>query len=762
MGEFQRFATVVIKGAAIFLMLISPLLFYNIVVDPYGIFFNRANRSRLEPNLKYIKLKYLLKNPDHYQSFIFGSSRVGSLNPKEIPEDNYFNMTYSNGLPKDHYANVKMLIENGVKIKNLLIGIDFLSLLENPDISDNDLLRKSYPISLSEKFNFYKSYIIFRPDWRVIKLTLPYFLDDNSNRSTTRAAITNPQDLFIDQNPLTHITSIDLSCPHSVYIDNPNIVKAMKEIDNLVQFAKAHRIKIRIFINPTHHLTYINLNLDSYYEALKRLATITDFIDFSGMNSITMNNYYYYEPSHYRKCAGDMIIARIFSKPGITLPDDFGIYVNKSNVDDHILKSRKIVNDYLKSTCLESKYVAPINLSDYRMLGKTSEVFIEKINGLDINDENDSMLISTPLITIKGRSSIKGSKENGQRIFVQIGDHLFEGKYENESVGQIHPSGLLASSYREWNVLIPITMLNSGEQVLKAVILNMKITGYLLSDQDIKVIINNNLILPKIDSLTLLKGKPNFCIDYINGLNPGSFNILFNTQSSINIVGWAIDDITKSRSGGVIVSLDGTPYINQFTCMREDVSDHFQMKNTTYTGWGISMPVTNLSEGPHVLTFRVLNNQRNGYYSVASHVHFQYVKIASGDFLNGIEMSDEKTKFYIDAINGITVNSSMKIDSINDPIIQITGWAVDLPNEQPAAEVYVEIDGVMFKAHYGLCRPDVAKYLNNNVYLNCGWRLELPVSMVGVRGAHQLCLKILSKSKSMFYDSGQCVEFKTK
>lgn len=95
-----------------------------------------------------------------------------------------------------------------------------------------------------------------------------------------------------------------------------------------------------MFVNPIHLLTYRATNLDEFDEFKRKLADITSYYDFSGVNDITTNNYYYYETSHYRPMVGDMIIHRIFNEPKDS-SSTFGHWVTKDNVDEHIKKINK-------------------------------------------------------------------------------------------------------------------------------------------------------------------------------------------------------------------------------------------------------------------------------------------------------------------------------------------------------------------------------------------------------------------------------------
>ena len=51
---------------------------FAVIVDPYNIFHpDTIVNNGVEPNKSYVKMRNVLKHPDKYDSFLFGSSRVG-------------------------------------------------------------------------------------------------------------------------------------------------------------------------------------------------------------------------------------------------------------------------------------------------------------------------------------------------------------------------------------------------------------------------------------------------------------------------------------------------------------------------------------------------------------------------------------------------------------------------------------------------------------------------------------------------------------
>ncbi len=89
--------------------------------------------------------------------------------------------------------------------------------------------------------------------------------------------------------------------------------------------------------------------VDDYLRYLKEISNITDFYDFSGYNTITMNNYNYYESSHYRPLVGAIIAGRIFNDKSIKIPNDFGVFVTKDNITEHLSNLKKQIEIYDKN-----------------------------------------------------------------------------------------------------------------------------------------------------------------------------------------------------------------------------------------------------------------------------------------------------------------------------------------------------------------------------------------------------------------------------
>jgi hypothetical protein len=651
------------------------------------------------------------------------------------------------------------MIQNGVQIKNLLIGIDFLSLLENPKIVENDLLRHPYPVSLTDKFNFYKSYILFRPANRVIGLTLTKKTNiDETKLYTTGIIFDTTADYSARFNPKYHVNTKTFIIPFGNYIDFPDIESAVSEIDSLVRFARAHKINIKIYVNPTHVSTYLNINLDAFYNALSLLASVTDYYDFSGINSVTINSLYYHETSHFYLNVGDMIIDRVCDQRTVSIPDDFGYLVKKSNVKEHLDSQKKMVALFFESTDPTSRYHRPFDLYALRKSEKQPQIFLDKINGLPVSSSPDTMLMPTPLIRLEGRKVAEKTGSPSGKIFVKIGEKLFEVTPDKKTKLLKKADDGKGSEYAAWTAFIPSRFLKEGVQDLSMVQMNPGNTEYAATG----ILKTMNVILGKksvhLESLAPLDQEASLYVDYINGKSPGKFNVLFDNQHFINLKGWAIDVQARQHTGGVIVSLDEKPFISQFIYERGDMAKKMKPDEKIGAGWGIVIPVDSLEEGIHSLTFKVLNADLNGYFPSDLKYQFQYVRTESEDLLKGAVASKEPTSYSIDFLNETSVNQAKHTIIVSEPVIRFTGWAVDLPGQNLAKGVSVEIDGKSFKAFYGFERKDVAKHLKSDIYQNCGWKAEIPASTLG-KGEHKMVLKILAADKRVYYTSVKSVAF---
>jgi hypothetical protein len=74
---------------------------------------------------------------------------------------------------------------------------------------------------------------------------------------------------------------------------------------------------------------------------MKSIATISEYWNFSGYNSISNDITNFYNNNHFRVKIAEMIMAKIFDDKSVKVPDDFGRYITSKNAESEINKAIK-------------------------------------------------------------------------------------------------------------------------------------------------------------------------------------------------------------------------------------------------------------------------------------------------------------------------------------------------------------------------------------------------------------------------------------
>lgn len=337
-----------IKCIAFFIILFIIFVPFAVIIDPYNVFHADAPvENGVEPNKNYLKMKHVLKNPDEYDSFLFGSSRVGFIDVSKLKDGNYYDMMYSEGVPAEHLDNLKVMIDNGIVPKNVLLGVDDIAYFVNPDLHKNQLYRLSFPWegSITDKAGFYLRYF----DLITLSQSL-HVLHTNVNDDPgygKRLITTGTENLDI-------VPQFNYEGAHawwsSYYYPREESLDEIREIKELCD---EHGIKLRVFTNPLNALTYAKDIDNGYLVFLDELADVTDYWNFSGFNNVTLDYDNYYETSHYCPAVGDKIIDTIYNNntdPAL-YKQGFGMYVTHDNKDGLI----KLLKDQAVN------YALPVN-----------------------------------------------------------------------------------------------------------------------------------------------------------------------------------------------------------------------------------------------------------------------------------------------------------------------------------------------------------------------------------------------------------------
>jgi hypothetical protein len=343
----------------------SPIaiVLVNYLVDPFSIFW-RDYHEIVQPSERYNKIKFLDKNHSNYNAYMIGSSRIGTTQISAIekykPDMKFYNLTLGASTLRQHADVIRYMIKHHFPIKFLYLQVDIYDNFVTARHAKEILLyRFAPPIGEGTNSSFYRDYLLsfpFADLQRQIKVDLKkgvhgvrydfektgcWYFDQKE-----KALQENP-DEYMRNEPSFHKRSSKKLFPSNAVLSSN--LRALKEITELCQ--KNH-IELIVFVTPHNHVMLESIDFNAYQNFLLHLSDITPYWDFSGYNSITLNNRNYYEYSHYRPHVGEWIAERIFSPVSSFLPQDFGFFVTKETIQDHLNHLKMQYETYCNNTKL--------------------------------------------------------------------------------------------------------------------------------------------------------------------------------------------------------------------------------------------------------------------------------------------------------------------------------------------------------------------------------------------------------------------------
>lgn len=308
---------------------------FPIMIDPYNVFHIEHIRANgVDCNKNYVKMKYILNNPERFDSFVFGSSRVGVIHTEKIPGERAYNMAYTGGLPSEHLANIKTFLKNNIHPVKIYIGVDSVSYMVDPEMHISSQMHCPYEYLADDPYYFFTLYCN------------PLIAFESLKTILTRKSEVDTDTFYqygwwreYGQESKIDWESENVK-PTILGVLNDKVFRnALNDIKETVRLCRENSIELIIFTNPMHNITYMALVKDCrYFEFLEELSSITEFYNFSSLNDITLSNDCYLETSHYKAEVGDMILNVICSDeiyPEL-YAQGFGVKVTKDNAEEFI------------------------------------------------------------------------------------------------------------------------------------------------------------------------------------------------------------------------------------------------------------------------------------------------------------------------------------------------------------------------------------------------------------------------------------------
>ncbi len=341
----------VTRTALVLLLAFGPLVAYNYVFDRYSILSRGfVEQYPLEPNARYLKVKFILENRDRFDSFIFGSSKAGLIYTSKIKGPRYYNFSYSQGVPGEWLYDLDFLIKKDIEIENVILAVDEVSYRYDPKKHMERIDRRHYTDNMLDKMTYYGKLLFLKPQL----IDFIYFFKNRKKIAVNLDIMNDGQtyaplfDERIAENPKEYYSSPVFRARH---ILNPGNVKrideTIAEIKEFRDLCIKNDINLTVIFNPNHKDRLLYVNIEELSLFMEKLAGLVDYYDFSGLHSISTNDYMFYDIAHFKPVVGDMIMKKALNADlPVGVPKDFGSYVTKDNVDTHLNRQFAAIKQY--------------------------------------------------------------------------------------------------------------------------------------------------------------------------------------------------------------------------------------------------------------------------------------------------------------------------------------------------------------------------------------------------------------------------------
>ena len=333
-------------------LLISAFIIggFNYIIDPFGIFgdqllgwhsYNMVNNPRIA------KIAYLDQHYENYNSYIIGGSKSSSISPellnKYYDHASFYSMMMYGGDFYDYEKTLYYLVEN-YHVENIVIHMSMRELYNydetdwtinnelSPKVAGKSLL-KSYArfLTLNLKYSFEKIEGLFRRQLDPFEYSQIIPESGVFNKTKRDAEEIGTYEEFMEKYPEFHQ---DLQKVSSIFVE-----ENIEALTRMKKYCEDKGISFQFITAPTYHKEMDIYKTEDVIRFWKELAQVTDFWDFTGYTSISYDARNFYDPVHYRNHIGEMMLSRIFDPHATDIPEDFGHYTTKENVDEYLKKS---------------------------------------------------------------------------------------------------------------------------------------------------------------------------------------------------------------------------------------------------------------------------------------------------------------------------------------------------------------------------------------------------------------------------------------
>ena len=319
---------------------------FNMAVDPFGVFgdrlfdwysYNETNNPRVA------KIAYLDEHHEQYDSYVIGSSSAASYNTEELNQ--YMNANFYNlfvyGCDTQDYCDFAEYLIDHYRVDNLILNLGINE--ANSFSTDKTTLNhcEHAKVSGENLAAFYLKYAFCNPKYSVEKIDS--YLHDTVLPQTF--------DVFVPESGCydKRVRDVEKIGDLEVYTQNyaqdfpaasgksslPNLDRCIESVAYIKDLCEENGVNLTVIFSPVYVSQWDSCTEEALRSYKTRMAEITDYWDFS-YSSVSFDSRYFYDQTHFRNAVGSMILAKMFSSDDLYYPEDFGSFVTKENVDEHV------------------------------------------------------------------------------------------------------------------------------------------------------------------------------------------------------------------------------------------------------------------------------------------------------------------------------------------------------------------------------------------------------------------------------------------
>lgn len=334
---------------SIIILIISIVGITNYIIDPYHIFKKENEYYKAPIQTRFLKVEYLEENKNKYNSYMMSSSRIGTTSPKVIEKyiknSKFYNFWLGSANLDDIRIHLEYMLKQNYKIENLYLQIG----LDN--MYNSNYTESVHPYVVDNSIILFYLNRLFNIDIASIYKKMIAYSKRSFYQLNIKTGVLNyiNRDRWISEDHINYIKNEPsfhkLLQPEYRFITKNKVRQNLSIINKL---CSDNHINLIIFTTPHHKVKMDQFDTESYLDFLKVISEFNNFYNFSGYNTVTTNNYNYYENNHYLPNVANLIAAKIFNDNSISVPNDFGFYVTKKNIDRYLKKHKLEIENYRK------------------------------------------------------------------------------------------------------------------------------------------------------------------------------------------------------------------------------------------------------------------------------------------------------------------------------------------------------------------------------------------------------------------------------